>query len=453
MRGSKVQILEGSVWKNVPKFAVPVALTGILGQLFNAADIAVVGRFTGTEGTVNMAAVGANSPVVGLILNVFIGVSLGSNVVIANAVGRKDWDAVQKAVHSSILFSVLAGAAVTLIGELTAVPLLTAMQVPSDVLPKAVLYLRIYLAGVPAILLYNFESAIFRSVGETRVPLIALALSGILNVFLNLFLVLGMGRSVDGVALATVLSNLVSSVYLFILLTRTELPVRVHPSAIRIEKNAIRRVLQIGLPAGIQSGVFSIANIVIQSAINSLGTNVIAASGAALNIEIFCYDILNSFSQACTTFVGQNYGAGYLERCRRTLKVCIAEGYLTVGVSIAFVLCFGRSLLRIFNTDPEVIELGYLRLCIILASYSFSMLYEVLSGYLRGFGISLVPAILTTIGVCGTRIFWIFVIFPRYHTFRVIMTAYPVSLGLTALLIGLALVYYRPTKRYQSQQK
>lgn len=451
MHSMKVQILDGSVWKNVPKFAIPVALTGILEQLFNAADIAVVGRFTGSEGTVNMAAVGANSPVVGLILNVFIGVALGANVVIANAVGRKDEEAVQNAVHSSILFSLLAGVVVTLIGELAATPLLTIMHAPADVLPKAVLYLRIYLIGIPAILLYNFESAIFRSVGETKVPLMALTLSGVLNVFLNLFLVIGLGRSVDGVAFATVLSNLISSIFLFVLLTRTKLPIHVQVRSLRIEKNAIQQVLQIGLPSGIQSGVFAIANIVIQSAINSLGTKAIAASGAALNIEIFCYDILNSFSQACTTFVGQNFGAGNLQRCRKILKVCIIEGYITSGISIAVVLSWGRNLLSIFNTDPEVIELGYLKLCVIFAAYTFSMLYEVLSGYMRGFGISLVPAILTTIGVCGTRFFWIYAIFPRYHTFRAIMMVYPISLGLTAVLIGLALAYYRPAKRFMTR--
>jgi putative MATE family efflux protein len=447
MLGGKVQIRDGSVWKNVPKFAIPVALTGILGQLFNAADIAVVGRFTGAEGTVNMAAVGANSPIVGLILNIFIGVALGANVVIAFAVGRDDSDAVKKAVSSSVLLALLAGAAVTLTGELTAGPLLTAMHVPADVFPKAALYLRIYLIGVPAVLLYNFESAIFRSVGETRVPLIALALSGILNVGLNLFFVLGLGMSVDGVALATVISNLISSAFLFILLTRTELPICVHLKELRIDKNAVRQVLRIGLPAGIQSGVFGIANIVIQSGINSLGTTAIAASGAALNIEIFCYDVLNSFSQACTTFVGQNYGADNLKRCRRVLKVCIIEGYIASGISIALVLGFGRGMLSIFNTDPEVIELGYVRLCVIFAAYTFSMLYEVMSGYLRGFGISLVPAVLTTIGVCGTRFFWIYAVFPRYHTFRSIMMVYPVSLGLTAVLIGLALAYYRPAGR------
>lgn len=450
MQRGEVQILDGSVWKNVPKFAIPVALTGILEQLFNAADIAVVGRFTGSEGTVNMAAVGANSPVVGLILNIFIGVALGANVVIANAVGRKDAEAVRKTVHSSVIFALLAGAAVTLIGELAAGPLLTAMNAPADVLPKAVLYLRIYLAGMPAILLYNFESAIFRSVGETRVPLIALTLSGVLNVFLNLLLVLGFRRSVDGVALATVLSNVISSVFLFLLLTRTKLPVRVSLKELRMDKNAIQQVLRIGLPTGIQGGVFAIANIVIQSAVNSLGTTVIAASGAALNIEIFCYDILNSFSQACTTFVGQNFGAGNLKRCRKVLKVCIIEGYIASGISIAFVLGFGRNLLRIFNTDPEVIEFGYMRLCVIFAAYTFSMLYEVMSGYMRGFGISLVPAVLTTIGVCGTRFFWIYVIFPRYHTFRSIMMVYPVSLGLTAALIALALAHYRPSRNDQS---
>lgn len=451
MSSTKVDILDGSLGKNIPKFAIPVALTGILEQLFNAADIAVVGRFTGDQGTVNMAAVGANSPIVGLIVSLFIGVALGANVVIANAVGRKDQKAVSKAVHTSVLFSFLAGIVVTIIGELIARPLLGSLNVPADVLPHAVLYLRIYFAGVPVILLYNFESAIFRSVGEIRTPLMALAVSGVLNVFLNLLFVIGLHMTVDGVALATVLSNMTSSMLLLVLLSRTKLPVHVNIRDIRIDRKALRRILRIGLPAGIQSGVFAIANIVVQSAINSLGTTAIAASSAALNIEIVCYDMLNSFSQACTTFVGQNNGAGKLDRCRKTLKVCIVEDFIASFSSIAVILFFGRALLHIFNTDPEVIEIGYERLCIIFTAYIFSMLYEVMSGYMRGFGISVVPAVLTTIGVCGTRFLWIYTVFPRYHTFRMIILVYPVSLSITAVLILLALLHYRPAKHREEK--
>lgn len=452
-KSRKIDILQGSLWKNIPRFAIPVALTGILEQLFNAADIAVVGRFTGDQGTVNMAAVGANSPIIGLILNLFIGVALGANVVIANAVGRKDDGTVEKAVHTSVLFSFLSGIIVTVLGELTAPQLLGLMNVPADVLPQAVLYLRIYFIGVPVILLYNFESAIFRSVGETRVPLAALAISGVLNVFLNLFFVIGLDMTVNGVALATVLSNLTSSLFLLILLMKTKLPIRVYGKKLRINGEVLKRILRIGLPAGIQSGVFAIANMLVQSAINSLGTTVIAASSAALNIEIFCYDMLNSFSQACTTFVGQNYGAGKLDRCRKTLKVCIIEDFIASAACIMVALIFGRTLLSLFNTNPEVIELGYQRLCVVFAAYTFSMLYEVMSGYLRGFGISLAPAIFTTIGVCGTRFFWIYTVFPLNRQFWTIILVYPVSLGITAGLIFLVLMHYRPTTRLKNKNQ
>jgi putative MATE family efflux protein len=447
MQSKGIQILEGSLWKNIPKFAIPVALTGILGQLFNAADIAVVGRFTGDMGTVNMAAVGANSPVVGLIISVFVGVSLGANVVIANAVGRQADEDVQKATHTSILFALLSGIAVAILGELTAAPLLNLMNIPSEVMSRAVLYLQIYYAGLPVILLFYFESAIFRSVGDTRTPLIALTISGVLNVILNLFFVIGLDMEVDGVALATVISNLLSSVYLFILLLRTDLPVKVHMSEMRIDGRILRRILRIGLPAGLQSGVFSIANMYVQSAVNSLGTTIVAASSAALNIEIFCYDMLNSFSQACSTFVGQNYGAGNLDRCRKTLKVCLIEDLIASACSVAIALFFGRALLGIFSSDPDVIEYGYLRLCIIFAAYTFSMLYEVLSGYLRGFGISMIPALVTMISVCGIRFFWIYAVFPHFNTFGSIMIVYPISLGITAALIFMLLIHYRPSRK------
>ncbi|MGN0709520.1 MAG: MATE family efflux transporter [Anaerovoracaceae bacterium] len=443
----KIDILNGSVWKNVPRFAIPVALTGILEQLFNAADIAVVGRFTGAQGEVNMAAVGANSPIIGLILNLFIGIAIGANVVIANAVGRKNQRDIRKAVQTSVAFAFLTGVVVAILGEFIAEPLLDSMNVPDDVLPQAVLYLRIYLTGLPVIMLYNFESAIFRGVGETRLPLAALSVSGVLNVILNLIFVIKLGMTVNGVALATVISNLTSSIFLLAVLSRTKLPIRIEIKKIRMYKDSLLKILSIGVPAGIQGAVFAIANILVQSAINSLGTTAIAASSAALNIEIFCYDMLNSFSQACTTFVGQNYGAGKTERCRKVLKVCMIEDFTASAICIMIALFFGKQLLSLFNTDPEVIRLGYQRLCIIFAAYTFSMLYEVMSGYMRGFGISLVPAVLTTIGVCGTRFAWIYMVFPHFNTFRSIIMVYPVSLGITAVLILFALLWYRPSRK------
>ncbi len=449
----KLDMLNGSIWNKLPVFALPIAATGILEQLFNASDIAIVGNFAQTDKTAAVAAVGANSPIIGLILNLFIGIALGANVVIANAIGRDDKQTVQKAVHTSMVVSVIGGVLVAIIGELIAEPLLTVLNVPDDVLELALLYLRIYFLGMPVILLYNFEAAIFRSIGETKMPLIALTLSGILNVLLNLFFVIVLKMSVNGVATATVLANVVSAGILYIKLVKSDKYIKVEFKKLRIDGKVFAKIMQIGLPAGIQSAVFAVANIVIQGAINSLGTVVIAASSAAFNIEIIAYNVMNSFSQACTTFVGQNFGANKIDRCKKTLFLCHIEDAIASGTAILIVLITGKFLLSIFNNNPEVIEIGYTRLVIIFIAYIFSMLYEVMSGYLRGFGFSLVPAILTTVGVCVLRIIWINTVFPANRTFVTIMTAYPVSLATTALLIFIALIIYRPSKRFANNGK
>lgn len=374
----QLDMLHGSIWDKLPRFALPVAATAILEQLFNASDVAVVGNFTGAERTAAVAAVGANSPIIGLIVNLFIGIALGTNVVIAHAIGHGDRETVTKAVHTFVLVSVLGGALVALLGELAAAPLLGLLNVPEDVFPLALLY----------------------------------------------------GR-----------------------LRRTTQEIRLEPKKLRIDPAILKRILRIGLPAGIQSAVFALSNIVIQSAINSLGTVVMAASSAAFNIEIITYDILNSFSQACTTFVGQNFGAGELRRCKKTLALCLIEGIITLAAAITVILFFGKSLLAIFNNDPEVVATGYIRLVMVMLAHSFSLLYEIMSGYLRGFGISLVPALLTMLGVCGIRIGWIQWVFPQSQTFQTIMTVYPISLSVTALLIFAALVYYRPSRRFAAMGK
>lgn len=453
LKKQKLDMLNGSIWNKLPVFALPIAATGILEQLFNASDIAIVGNFAQTDKTSAVAAVGANSPIIGLILNLFIGIALGANVVIANAIGRDDRQTVQKAVHTSMVVSVIGGVLVAIIGELIAEPLLTVLNVPDDVLELALLYLRIYFLGMPVILLYNFEAAIFRSIGETKMPLIALTLSGILNVLLNLFFVIVLKMSVNGVATATVLANVVSAGILYIKLVKSDKYIKVEFKKLRIDGKVFAKIMQIGLPAGIQSAVFAVANIVIQGAINSLGTVVIAASSAAFNIEIIAYNVMNSFSQACTTFVGQNFGANKIDRCKKTLFLCLIEDAIASGTAIFIVLITGKFLLSIFNNNPEVIEIGYTRLVIIFIAYIFSMLYEVMSGYLRGFGFSLVPAILTTVGVCVLRIIWINTIFPANRTFVTIMTAYPVSLATTAVLIFIALIIYRPSKRFANKGK
>ena len=259
----------------------------------------------------------------------------------------------------------------------------------------------------------------------------------------------GTGKTI---AVAAVVSNAVSSVLLFCCLVKTKELIRVEWKKLRIDRKILGQIMRIGLPAGIQSAVFAFANIVIQSAINSLGTVVMAASSAAYNIEIFAYDILNSFSQACTTFVGQNYGAGQIKRCRKVLILCIVEDAIATACAIVLILLTGKALLSVFNNDSEVISVGYTRLIMVFSAYTFSMLYENMSGYMRGFGFSLIPAIVTTLGICGVRIFWIMAVFPLHKTFDGILTAYPVSLSVTALLIFLVLVIYHPSKRFQTDK-
>ena len=439
----------GNLWINILKFALPLALTGILQQLFNAADTAIVGNFTGDMGSMAQAAVGANTSLVSITVNLFIGFALGANVVIANSIGRKDNKSASKAVHTSIVFAILAGIVMAIIAQFVAGFVFRLMDVPEDVIPLATTYFRIYMGGLPVIILYNFEAAIFRGTGNTRTPLAALAVSGVLNVLLNLFFVCVLRMTVEGVAIATVASNAVSSVILFIRLMKQDGVVKVEPQKLGIDTQILKKIMRIGIPAGLQSTVFGVANIIIQSAINSLGTTVMAASAAAFNIELFAYSVLNSFSQACTTFVGQNFGAGKIDRCKKSLLLCFAEGIIAMALSIVIILAFGRDILYLFNKDPEIIETGYIRLMVIFSAYTFTLSYELMSGYLRGFGISLVPSILTMIGICGTRITWIYTVFQTHKSLGYIMAAYPVSLSTTAFLILIALLIIKPSKKYQ----
>ena len=439
-RSLAIDILNGPMWDKILRYALPVAATGILGQLFNASDIAIVGNFAEGDTVAAVAAVGANGPVIGLLLNIFIGIALGANVVIANAIGRGDKETVSRAVHTSIVAAVLGGIIVGLLGQLLAEPVLSMLQVPEDVFPLALKYMRIYLLGLPVIFLYNFEAAIFRSAGDTKTPLVALALSGVLNVILNLFFVVVLNKTVDGVAIATVLANVVSSVVLLRRLLRSELFIHVEFKDLRIDWKILWRILKIGIPAGIQGAVFSLSNIVVQSAINSLGKVTMAASSAAFNVEIMAYYILNSFGQACTTFVGQNYGAGQIDRCRKALKLCLIESVIATACAVAIALASGKYLIALFNNDPEVIRLGMVRLKFIFMSYIFSTIYDCMSGYMRGFGISLTPALLTIFGVCGTRIIWIYTVFPMSQTFETIMQVYPISLAINMVLIFCALI-------------
>lgn len=443
---TNIDILHGSLWRDIPLFALPVAITGILEQLSNLIDTLMIGHFSPDGGTLGMAAVGSTTPIATLLIMLFVGLSLGANVTIAHAVGAGDRDRANRCAHTAVVLALL-GVVVTILMEIASRPVLQCLSVPPEIFNDALIYLRVYLLGIPAILLFNFEAAVFRSVGVTRMPLVALAISAALNVVLDGIFVAFLGWGAAGVALATVLCYIVSSGFLFTRLLKADEAIRIDPRRLRIDRESVTKIVRIGLPAGIQGSVFSLANILIQTCINSLGAQVVAASSAALALEFVCYSLLNSFSQACTTFVGQNSGAGNLERCKKVLKVALIEGAIITVVMIVLVVWQGRTILALFSSDAEVLDIAYVRVCTLFPAYVFSMAYENMSGYLRGFGISALPSALTAIGVCGTRFFWALVVFPAHPTFATVMLAYPVSFSTTALLIAGALAYCRPAQQ------
>ncbi len=450
---NRKSMTEGSLWNKILGFAFPLALTGILQQMFSAADLAVVGNFTEDLGEACMAAVGANTPIMSFIINGFLGISLGTNVIIANAVGRKDDETIRKAVHTSLIIAVICGIITAVFGQLIAEPLLRSQNISDEAVNMAITYFRIYVGGLPVILLYNFEAAIFRGMGNTKLPFVALVVSGVINVILNIFFVLVLHRNVDGVAIATVISNLISSIILLCCLKKAKTAARFEWNLLKIDTHILKKIMKIGVPASIQSCVFSSANIIIQSSINSLGTVVAAASSAAFNIEIFSYYVLNSFGQACTTFTGQNFGAWKLDRCKKSLKLCLLEGIIVEGLMVTVLLFAGKAMLSVFTPNQELIEIGYIRVLFITTAHLFSLFYDVMSGYMRGFGISLSPALVTMCCICGIRFVWIYTVFEYFHSFSSIMAVYPVSLGVNAVAIFILLLIKRPAKKHEANEQ
>ena len=447
MHRREIDMTHGKMAGKILLFALPLAMTGILQQLFNAADVAVIGQLRGTN---SMAAVGSNSALISLLVNLFVGISLGTNVVIARHTGEGDYQGIHDAVHTAVPFALIGGVALSVIGEIVAGPLLHLMEVDKEIFPLAVRYLRIYLLGLPVIFLYNFEAAIFRSRGNTRTPLICLTTSGVINVILNLLFVAGLGMDVEGVAIATVISNTISALLLFVLLLREQSEIRLYLKQMKISGRELRMMIRIGLPAGLQSAVFSISNMTIQRAVNSFGADVMAASSAAFNVEIFAYFIVNAFGQACTTFVGQNLGAGYPDRCRKATRTCLLLDTVFTAALSVIILVFGNKLLAIFNASPAVAEFGMIRLKFLVSTEVLNMLIEVMSGAMRGYGKALVPALLTVIGVCVVRITWVFTVFEHFRSFSTLMMVYPVSWVITSA--ALLIAYFVMLKRFKAKQ-
>lgn len=439
MKATELDMTHGSLWDKILIFAFPLALTGFLQQMYNAADVAVVGRFVGTEA---MAAVGTNVSIIGLCVNLFMGISLGANVMVARYIGSREEEKARSAVHTAFLLALAVGVGLMLVGEALARPVLALLEVPESVLPLAELYLRVFLLGMPFMGLYNFQSAIFRSRGDTKTPLQVLAVTSVLNALLNVLFAGPLGWGIAGVAGATVIAQLVAAGLLLQVLRHTEGVIHLDLGQLQWHGKRIKEIVKIGLPAGVQAMVFSLSNIVIQAAINSLGADTMAASGAAFTIEVNVYCFIYAFSQACTTFVSQNYGAGKLFRCRRATWLCFVLGSLFMGGLSVLVLVFGRQLLSIFDSHPAVIAIGMVRIWYVVAPEILNGVLDILSGALRGYGYSLQPAVLALLGICGVRLTWVYTAFAAEPDFSTLMFCYPLSWGVTAVLISIAYWFY-----------
>ena len=433
-----MKMTEGSLADKIFFFALPLAASSILQQLFNSADVAVVGNFAGSNA---LGAVGANGSVINLLVNTFVGISIGSNAVIATLIGQNKEKKAKQAVHTSMLFAVILGVILMAFGLLIAPQLLRLMATPSNILSLAVLYLRIYFLGVPFIVLYNFEAAILRSRGETRLPLIALSIAGVINVILNLVFVVGLGMSVDGVAYATVISNIFSSLFLLIYLTHDTTITHFTFKQCHIHKDLLLHILKIGIPSGMQGALFSISNVIIQSQLNQFGSYAIAGSAAALNFEILSYYFFEGFGQAAITFVGQNYGAGKMDRCHQVLKYCWMEASVVTIVSTILFVAFARPLASIFSSDPHVLDYAVRRMYILITFEILNMSIEILSGAMRGFGYAIVPTLVAVFGICVSRIIWVFTIAKMIHSYEVLLYCYPVSWLLTSIASLIAYKY------------
>ena len=428
-----LDMLNGPIWNKLPRYALPVAATGILGQLFNAADIAVVGNFTGDMRTAAVAAVGANSPVIGLLLNLFIGIALGANVVIANAIGRGDRETVHRAVHTSIVTALIGGVIVAIFGQFIAAGLMGLLNVPDDVYPLALAYLRIYLLGMPVILLYNFEAAIFRSVGDTKVPLIALTVSGVLNVILNLFFVIVCKLDVAGVALASTIAQCVSAGLILHALTKVSDCYALDFRKVRLDLNMTKRILMLGVPAGLQNAIFAIANLFIQAGVNSFDSLMVKGNSAAANADAMVYDAMAAFYMACASFMSQNYGAGKLDRVKKSYFIALAYSFGLGAVLGGGLLVFGRQFLALFTTESAVIDAGMKRIMVMGWAYCTSAFMDCTIAASRGLGKTVGPTVIVILGSCVFRVAWVYTIFAHFHTIPALYLLYPCSWALTAI--------------------
>ena len=436
----EMDMCSGPVLGKILIYSFPLMLSGILQLLFNAADVIVVGRYAGSQ---SLAAVGSTGALINLLINVFIGLSVGVNVLVAQYYGAKREQDVNETVHTAVAISLLSGVFLVALGLLVTRPLLELMGTPDDVIDKSAIYMKIYFAGMPATMLYNFGSAVLRAVGDTRRPLYFLTAAGVVNVVLNLFFVISLNMDVAGVALATIISQTISALLVLICLIRSDGVLHLCKGELRIHPDKVKGMLRIGLPAGIQGCIFNISNVLIQSSVNSFGSLVMAGNTAASNIEGFVYTSMNAVYQTSLSFTGQNMGARNYQRVDRILFMCLGV-VAVVGIVLGGgAVLFGTPLLGIYTNDPQVIAYGLQRLHVVALTYFLCGIMDTLVGSLRGIGYSIMPMIVSLSGACLFRVFWIFTIFQALHTQFSLYVSYPISWILTASVHALCYLAVR----------
>lgn len=436
-------LLHGPLLPKILAFALPLAATSILQQLFNVADYAVVGLYCGSQ---SLAAVGSNGSLINMLVTFFVGLTVGTNVVISRSIGQKNEEAVSRAVHTCVLLGIIAGCVLVPIGLVFAPKLLVLMSCPEDVIGLASVYLRIYFCGMPVIMLYNFGSAILRSAGDTRRPLIALASGGVINIFLNLFTVIVLKMDVAGVALATVISNGFSAFLVLRYLVRETGPLKLEWKKLKLHRNIVSDVLRIGLAAGLQGLVFSLSNVVVQSSINSFGSLVIAGCAASANCDNITYFFINGFIQAGTTFTSQCYGAGDVARCKEVYRKTLLCSLAVSGACCLFFTLFCPVFMLLFTRDPEVISYAVIRQRWTQSPQFLINFYEIPGACLRGFGSALLPAALCVLGICVFRISYIGTVFASHRTLQTLFAVYPLSWLITGPAVMAAYYIVRRKK-------
>lgn len=434
MKKHQSSMLEGPLFSSVVFYTVPIIMTSVLQLLFNAADLIVVGRFCGS---ISVGAVGATGSLTALLVNLFVGLSIGAGVAVAHGIGSRDEEQVSNAVHTALPLALLGGVVLTVLGFVLSEPLLTLMGTPENTLPLAITYMEIYFCGITFTVVYNFCAAILRAAGDTRSPLIFLTIAGVANVVLNVFFVRSLHMNVAGVALATTISQAIAAVLVVRALIQRTDSCKLQLRKMRFYKSQLVKIVRIGLPAGIQSSLFSISNVLIQSSINSFGDMFVSGNAAASNIESFLYVTLNSFHQTTVNYVGQNVGARQYRRANNTVWIC-QSCVLVVGLMMGTAMwAFGEQLLGIYISDSqEAIRYGMVRFVYVTLPYFMLGLLDVSTGALRGYGKSLAPMIISVLGICGIRVLWIFTVFqlPAFHNPKWLYLSYPISWVVTLVV-------------------